>query len=94
MIVSVSAGELVTETIVINPLDGIGSLTVDIIWPAGVLTDPAVTAYLVPAGETLDEAIHSIAVSLTSTTATLLEAAIPTGYYTLFLTLTDQLTTV
>lgn len=50
--VTVLAGEVLTVTVVVQPIVGTGQLEVIVQWPAGVLLNPQVTGTLTPMGGT------------------------------------------
>jgi hypothetical protein len=88
--VDVAAGETASVTVQVAPLSGNGSLTVSITWPSGLLTSPALSATLAPAGGSAQD----LAFSMVSSSASYASgASLAAGYYTLSLSLKDGATT-
>lgn len=85
--VTILAGAVSDVTIVVEPLSGVGQLSVRVTWPEGVLIDPMVEGTLTPAsgpGVSFTNATDDLSASYLSPALTDI-AALPTGYYTLAL---------
>jgi hypothetical protein len=90
LVIPVAAGQIVRETIVVNPLDGFGTLEIKISWPKDVLTDPQLVATLTPAGGVPE--IMGFGVG--KTIAYYYSDTIERGYYMVSLRLEDEGETV
>ena len=87
--VLIVAGAVLNESIIVRPITGTGTLTVDVSWPAGVLSSPSLVSMLVPLGETPDPGLHEVAFPVSGETASFSGESLGAGYYTLSITLLD-----
>ena len=85
--VTVNSGETTSVNIVVTELDGYGTLTLSLVWPAADTQNPSVQGRLIPAaGSAID-----LSFTLPSPgTANGTQTDIPRGYYTLELQLLDN----
>jgi hypothetical protein len=83
--VTIDAGTTVQASVQFAPLTGTGNLTIDVSWPSGKITVPAVSGTLTSAGGT-PQAISFI---LGTDTAAYSSGALTAGYYSLILQLSD-----
>ncbi len=92
--VTIRAGRVQSVTINVMPLPDAGQLVLGVIWPKNVLLDPVVTGILTPLGETgkdltfINEGDDLSAAYSSPDMAD--PEALPSGYYTLALTLTTE----
>ncbi len=90
-VVSILAGEVTSATVIVGPIGGTGTLSIDVIWPDSVLSDPAVTGTLHPALGTGWHITFGIGPDADSAGYV---AELPNGYYTVALQLSDLGTVV
>ena len=81
---TVLAGEVLTASIAVGPIEGDGILDIDISWPAGVLESPLVTGTITPVSGTAEEVLFVAGTNSASLTRTLSE-----GYYRFTISLHD-----
>jgi len=84
--IAVTIGRTASASITLAPLSGNGTLTVNLTWPSGSITTPVVFATLKPI-----DGSHPIdlAFIVGANSASFASSSIPSGYYTLIITLDD-----
>ena len=88
---AVSTGGTATVSITVLPFSGNGTLTINLTWPSGVITSPAVVATLTP---TTGGSTINMTFSISSTSASYTSSLVPAGYYILAISLNDGSTNV
>lgn len=94
--VVIAAGEVADVTVTVLPLPGTGSLSLDVSWPAGVLTNPTIQATLTPADGAVagaDDSITFLPASDADADTVVYNYSNPelrAGYYTLTIQLVDE----
>jgi hypothetical protein len=83
--VTLVAGQTSDVTLNCMPISGNGTLSLDLSWPAGGITAPAVKATLVSLGGTS----QSLAFTINGPSASWTSSALPNGYYTLMIQLQE-----
>lgn len=89
---TVTSGGTANVSISVQPLSGNGTLTINMTWPSGVIASPAVVASLTPTTGTAIPIKMTFTVNTTSASYT--SSTIPSGYYTLAISLNDGSTNV
>ena len=82
----VNTGATTSVAVTVSPVSGTGTLSLAISWPASQVSTPSISASLAPALG----ASQALAFTISGAGASYLNAAVPTGYYTLTLTLLDN----
>jgi hypothetical protein len=82
----VITGETTTVNVTVKPIEGTGTLSLDVTWTASQVHTPSITASLTPA---LGSA-QSLAFDVSSGSASFSSSSVGNGYYTLALTLNDN----
>lgn len=82
----VITGETATVNVTVRPIEGTGTLSLDVSWSASQVHTPSIAASLTPA---LGSA-QSLAFDVSSGSASFSSSAVGNGYYTLALTLNDN----
>ena len=86
--VLIVSGQVTTVSITVVPIEGIGTLSVQVEWPAGVLGNPSVTGTLAAVGS--DPPASPIQFSMASDALSASNMQyLDTGYYTLTIRLSD-----
>jgi hypothetical protein len=85
VVVTISAGQITQAEVPVVPLEGTGSLAINISWPEGMVTSPVVTGTLTADGE----APQNISFTLEENSASFTAVALDVGYYVLMVELYD-----